>query len=128
MKLARFLLWLPVLAGSAFAQLPDAPRPRLDRIERIELSADTFSRGLDVYSTAWNHEHGGHEFILPDAIANHSGTLAIFDAGAVFMEYRFTAWLNARGHRREARIFAGIDACSTGFFDSQNFRIRERAR
>lgn len=112
------LLLFPALLS---AQLPEAPAPKLDRIERVELSADIAARGLDLYSTTWSISRGGQERFLPNGIAAHGPRLALFEAGMCGLDYSATRWLNAHGHRRVARIVAGADAVSTGFFAARNF-------
>jgi hypothetical protein len=99
-KLFKFQILLMVMCSTAAAQvLPDAPKPKIDKLEWTLLAADAGARGLDVYSTHVFLEHGDHEVVLPAALVKHSAVFAVFSGGIVFGQYE-AAKLLTRHHKR----------------------------
>lgn len=106
------------------AQIPDAPKPHIDRMEISLLAADAGVRALDVYSTRQMLDNGGHEMFLPNAIASRPAAMAGLEAGDILA----VAWLSRRlerhGHARLAHILTAADAAQDAPWAIHNLFIR----
>src|ERR1035441_8117282 len=81
------------------AQLPDAPKPHVDKVEWALLIADASVRGLDVYSTHQMLANGCDELILPDAISHHTAAMAAYSGATVVLD-----WFVARKLPRHRKL------------------------
>ena len=96
-------------AAPLSAQLPDAPKPQIDRLQWSLLAADAGIRGLDVYSTQRMLERGGHEKFLPDSISHHPGTMLAYSAAVVVTDWVIGRMLTRHHHRRLAQLATIVD-------------------
>lgn len=103
--LITFLLY----AAPLFAQLPDAPKPQIDRLQWSLLAVDAGIRGLDVYSTHKMLESGGHEKFLPDSISHHPAAMIAFSASAVATNWYLARMLTRHHHSRLAHLATIVD-------------------
>lgn len=111
-----FLIAVGLLAATPMiAQVPDAPKPHLDRTDWVLLAADAGSRALDTYSTHWAltqyemNSHGvkvlaNHEMFLPGFVANHTPVLAGVEAGMVAADFMTARYLVRHHHPRLAKV------------------------
>jgi hypothetical protein len=83
--------------AAAGQTLPEAPKPHMDRTERVLLATDAASRALDVYST---HQilscSCGHEMFLPREIADHPAAMGAVEA----LDVAAVGWM---AHKLEQR-------------------------
>ena len=86
--------------SSLYAQLPDAPKPKLDRTEWGLLVVDAGVRGLDVYSTHQALQNGNRELFLPHAIAGHVPAMAAYSGGTVVLDWYFARMLTRHHHQK----------------------------
>jgi hypothetical protein len=100
----KSLILLALLASDCMAQVPDAPKPQLDRTDWAILTADAGSRTLDVYSTRWMLAHGDREVMLPAFIAHHTPVMAAYSAGAVAIDYLGARLLTRHRHPKLAKV------------------------
>lgn len=91
------------------AQVPDAPKPHIDKTEWALLAADAGTRALDVYSTRQMLENGNHEMFLPGFVANHTPALIGVEGGAVALNWWVARRLEAHHRPRMAHIVTMID-------------------
>jgi hypothetical protein len=119
-----FLLTLPLGAQT----LPDAPKPRTDRLEWSLLAADAGIRSFDVYSTHRMLQNGGHELLLPRAISNHVPAMAAYSAGAVALNWWVARRLERHGHRQLARIATMIDIGQDAPWAIHNLFVRGKPK
>lgn len=106
------ILALAASALSVYGQLPDAPKPHIDKAEIALLAADAGARALDVYSTHQMLQNGNRELFLPKVIASHPATMAAFSGGMVAMDYFAARRLERHRHKRMAHLATMIDAGS----------------
>jgi hypothetical protein len=100
------------LALRAAAQLPEAPRPHLDRAEWALLTVDAGSRALDTYSTRRALAQGDHEMFLPGFVVNRTWTLAAYSGGAVGLDWFAVRQLERHRYARLAHAVPVIDVAS----------------
>lgn len=103
------LIFMVLSVAPIAAQIPDAPKPHMDRTELSLLAVDAGVRGLDVYSTHYVLAEGGREMFLPNAIASRPAAMAGLEAADVLA----IAWLSRRlekHHMRLAHILTAADA------------------
>jgi hypothetical protein len=105
----KALAILLAFAAPLFAQLPDAPKPQIDRLQWTLLAADAGIRGLDVYSTHKMLERGCHEKFLPDSISHHPAAMIAFSAAVVGTDWYIARTLTRHHHRRLAHLATIVD-------------------
>ena len=97
------VLALVFLAARVYAQdLPDAPRPHLDRTQWSLLASDATMRGLDIYSTRAALSEGRRDLFLPHWIAGHYATMTLYSGGLVYAQYWVARKLVAHRHPKFA--------------------------
>ena len=112
-------LWILLLCVQAFGQLPEAPKPHLDKTEWALLAADAAVRGLDVYSTHWALQAGNKEGTLPGWIVNHPPVMALYGGSIVAAQYVAARKLSPR-HRKLAHLITALDVSVTAPFAVHN--------
>ena len=103
--LAILLLATPLAAQT----LPEAPKPRLDRIDWVLLANDAGARALDGYSTHRMLCNGNHERFLPAFVVTHIPTLVTFEGGMVALNYFAARTLVHRRHPKLAKLLIAAD-------------------
>lgn len=93
----------------AACQIPDAPKPHMDRTEMALLGALAGSRALDTYSTRAALSRGQHELTLPGFIVNHDASMAAFSAGSFALDWWVARRLERKGHPKLAHALTIID-------------------
>ena len=106
--LAALIVGCSSLSGQ---ELPDHPKPVMDKTEWALLAADASSRALDVYSThkALSESSRNHEDLLPGFISNHSAPMAVYSAGTVALDWYVARKLELHHHSKLAHIVTMID-------------------
>lgn len=102
------ILFLAVLPLAAQAP-PDAPKPRLDRIDWALLATDAGARALDAYSTRKMLGNNNHEKFLPGFVANHTPALVVFEGGMVTLNYFAARNLVRHRHPKLAKLVIAAD-------------------
>jgi len=105
----KLIFALLILCTAACAQLPDAPKSRLDRTDYALLAADASARMLDAYSTRQALSHGNREMFLPSAIASHDWTMYAYSGSVVVANYYAAKFLIRHRHPRIAKMVLSID-------------------
>ena len=117
----KTLLCIFALSISCMAQdLPNAPKPQLDKVEWSLLAADASVRTIDTITTRQMLERGNQENILPQFVVNHTPILIGVEAGMVGINYLLARELYKHNHQRVARVITGIDVASTGYWGIHN--------
>lgn len=120
----KHIIFVLALSMPLYAQLPEAPKPRMDKTELTLLTIDASSRALDVYSTHQMLENGGYEIFLPDAISHHTPLMALYSAGSVALDWFIAHKLKKHGHRRLAHALTMIDIGQDAPWAIHNLFIR----
>ena len=127
MKLALvlFLASLPIAA-----QVPEAPKPQVDRVLLGEVAADAAVRALDAYSTLRFEDCTckNRELILPNAIAKNAVPMAMFSAAMVGVNWYAAAKLERHHHQKLARLLLLIDTASTARTVASNLELKDLHR
>jgi hypothetical protein len=121
MKLAALLLLCSTFAMSQ--ELPQAPKPHLDRIEMALLASDAAVRAVDVYSTHRMLQQGNRELFLPGFIANHTPVMALYSGAMVYADYKAASMLQAHHHTRMAKMVLLADQLQVAPWDLHNFAL-----
>jgi hypothetical protein len=90
-------------------QVPDAPKPKMDKVEWALLAGDAASRTLDVYSTHRMLAQGNHEILLPGFVANHTPVFAAYSAGTLALDWWAARKLERHHRSRLAHIVTMVD-------------------
>jgi hypothetical protein len=122
MKLAIAVLFLTIPGA---AQLPDAPKPQLDRTERVFLASESLtSVVLDPWSTKRAVACScNHEMFLPQTMADHPALLTVYGLGKVALSTWAVEKLTEHHHTKLAHAAAAADVISTLPFVIHNFTL-----
>lgn len=107
-EIAAAILFL-ICCQLAHCQLPEAPKPRIDRLELGLLAADAGIRALDVYSTHQMLANGNRETFLPTAIASRPAAMASLEALDIAGVWFISKRLQAHHHAKLAHLVTMID-------------------
>lgn len=124
----KLLIFAFILATPALAQLPDAPKPSLDRATWTILAADASARAFDVYSTHRMLAQGDRELFLPKFVSGHAPAMAAYSAGAVAVDYFAARALIRSRHPKLAKIVVSVDAAQDGFWAVHNMFLKPGKR
>jgi hypothetical protein len=106
---------LLMLSVPCVAQVPDAPKPRIDKIEWSLFAADVGVRTIDTISTSQLKSRGAREVELPDFVAYHIPVLIAFEGGQVALHYFIAKKLIKHNHRKWAYMITLVDIGTDGY-------------
>jgi hypothetical protein len=118
---AQKVMLVLMLATSLYAQIPEAPKPSIDRVEWSLLAADASMRVLDVYSTHQMLDNGNRELFLPSAIASHTPAMVTYSASMVALDWWVARKLSHR--QRLVHLVTLIDTTQTGYWAIHNLTL-----
>ena len=116
-----------LLAGTlGHCQLPDAPKPDLDKKEKVALAVDaSFLLVGDPWSTTQALQRHNHELILPDCISHHPEAMVAYGGIKLALDYWAVREFNKHGHRKLALAVPIISSLVVAPAVIHNFTLQD---
>jgi hypothetical protein len=112
-----------LLSGVAVAQIPEAPKPHMDRTETVLLAGDAAAHMLDAYSTHRALQGPNHERMLPTVVARSQAGMYSVAAADVVLQWYIARRLTRAGHPKLAHITTCLDIAVDGSLGIHNMTL-----